>query len=63
MDKRNILNEIAQKTKERIEVEKRKVPVEELKQKIKMQQDIASNVSKPTFFDNLKKMECHLSVK
>lgn len=58
MDKRNILNEIAQKTKERIEVEKREVPVEELKQKIKMQRDIAdiaSNVSKPTFFDNLKK--------
>lgn len=39
MDKRNILNEIAQKTKERIEVEKREVPVEELKQKIKMQRD------------------------
>ena len=58
MDKRNILNEIAQKTKERIDVEKREVPVEELKQKIKMQRDIAviaSNVSKPTFFDNLKK--------
>ena len=58
MDKRNILNEIAQKTKERIDVEKRKVPVEELKRKIKMLQDtagIASNVSKPTFFDNLKK--------
>ena len=55
MDKRNILNEIAQKTKERIEAEKREVPVEELKQKIKMQQDIASNVSKPTFFDNLEK--------
>ena len=58
MDKRNILNEIAQKTKERIEAEKREVPVEELKQKIKKQQDIAdiaSNVSKPTFFDNLEK--------
>ena len=58
MDKRNILNEIAQKTKERIEVEKRKVPVEELKRKIKMLQDtadIASNRSKPTFYDNLKK--------
>ena len=58
MDKRNILNEIAEKTKDRIEVEKRKVPVEELKQKIKMLQGtagIASNESKPTFFDNLKK--------
>ena len=55
MDTRNILNEIAQKTKERIDVEKREVPVDELKQKIKMQQDIASNVSKPTFFDNLEK--------
>ena len=40
MDKRNILNEIAQKTKERIDVEKREVPVDELKQKIKKQQEL-----------------------
>ena len=42
MDKNNILGEIAEKTKERIEAEKRAVPVEELKQKIKMLQDEAN---------------------
>ena len=58
MNQRNILNEIAEKTKERIEEEKRKVPVEELTRKVKRLQEsahIVSNMSKPTFFDNLKK--------
>ena len=58
MNQRNILNEIAEKTKERIEEEKRKAPVEELKRKVKRLQEsahIVSNMSKPTFFDNLKK--------
>ncbi|MDO4308120.1 MAG: indole-3-glycerol phosphate synthase TrpC [Eubacteriales bacterium] len=52
---RNILEEIAAKTRERIEAEKRSMPLEALKQKIRAQEAAGRAVSRPSFYQALKK--------
>lgn len=51
----NILEEIAQKTRQRIEEEKKKVPLEMLKDQIKKNETEGKYAGRPTFLKNLKK--------
>lgn len=52
---RNILEEIAEKTKERIEEEKRQVSLEELKEKIRFRENPESALDTHRFYQALKK--------
>lgn len=52
---RNILEEIAAKTRERIDAEKKQISLETLKEKIRMQEAESSFPSKPSFYQAMKK--------
>lgn len=54
MEEKSILNEIAEKTRARIAEEKKKVPMETLKEKIEEKKKERAGRNIPTFYENLK---------
>ena len=63
MEEKSILNEIAEKTRARIAEEKKKVPMETLKEKIEEKKKERAGRNIPTFYENLKEAGMSTSAK